>query len=114
MGEEEEVRETLEPVATVATGTEKQIKEAKRPKKRRKVPDGDDLVLQTEDIEQDISLPDQELQATLPSFPLPALPKPPSKSDLAFQGLDQALVDAEIVNPTTLSRIPSDGEDEVK
>ncbi|KAG6837240.1 hypothetical protein H0H93_012634 [Arthromyces matolae] len=48
---------------------------------------------------------------TLPSFPLPALPNPPSKSVLALQGLDQALVDAELVDPSTLLPIP-DGQDD--
>ncbi len=33
----------------------------------------------------------------LPSFPLPTLPNAPSKTDLALQGLDKALVDAEVV-----------------
>ncbi|GLB40165.1 putative DEAD box helicase family protein [Lyophyllum shimeji] len=47
----------------------------------------------------------------LPSFPLPALPDAPSKSVLALQGLDQALVDAELVDPTTTLPIP-DGEDD--
>ncbi|KIM84308.1 hypothetical protein PILCRDRAFT_68419 [Piloderma croceum F 1598] len=46
--------------------------------------------------------------ATLPSFPLPALPNAPPKSVLALQGLDQALVDAEIVDPSTLLPIPLD------
>lgn len=48
--------------------------------------------------------------ATLHSFPLPALPNAPSKSTLALQGLDQALVDAEFVDPTILLPIP-DGDD---
>lgn len=46
--------------------------------------------------------------ATLPSFPLPALPNPPPKSVLALQGIDQALLDAEIVDPTTVLPIDSD------
>ncbi|KAJ7911507.1 P-loop containing nucleoside triphosphate hydrolase protein [Mycena leptocephala] len=49
---------------------------------------------------------------TLPSFPLPALPDAPSKSVLALQGLDRALVGAEIVDATGLLRIPPDGEDD--
>lgn len=50
-------------------------------------------------------------QAALPSFPLPALPDAPSKSVLALQGLDKALVDAEIVDPSTLLPIPEGDED---
>jgi ATP-dependent RNA helicase DDX51/DBP6 len=50
--------------------------------------------------------------ATLPSFPLPALPNAPPKSVLALQGLDQALVDAEIVDPSTLLPIPLDADND--
>jgi ATP-dependent RNA helicase DDX51/DBP6 len=48
-------------------------------------------------------------QAALPSFPLPSIPNPPPKSLLALQGLDQALVDAEIVDPGIL--LPLDEHD---
>jgi ATP-dependent RNA helicase DDX51/DBP6 len=49
---------------------------------------------------------------TLPSFSLPTIPDPPSKSVLALQGLDQALVDAEIVDPSIVLAIPlGDNED---
>ncbi|KAK7044136.1 ATP-dependent RNA helicase dbp6 [Paramarasmius palmivorus] len=41
----------------------------------------------------------------LPSFPLPALPDAPSQSTLALQGLDQALVDAEIISPSVVTSI---------
>ncbi|KAF9484381.1 P-loop containing nucleoside triphosphate hydrolase protein [Pholiota conissans] len=52
-----------------------------------------------------------ELQGALPSFPLPALPDAPSKSLLAFQGLDQALVGAELVSPSTILPIPTEKDD---
>jgi ATP-dependent RNA helicase DDX51/DBP6 len=45
-----------------------------------------------------------EPQISLSVFPLPTLPDAPPKSILALQGLDQALVEAEVVNPS--SRIP--------
>ncbi|KAH0585413.1 hypothetical protein H2248_008654 [Termitomyces sp. 'cryptogamus'] len=48
---------------------------------------------------------------TLPSFPLPALPNAPSKFVLALQGLDQALVDAELVNPANSLSIPDGPND---
>ncbi|KAG5731150.1 hypothetical protein E4T56_gene20630, partial [Termitomyces sp. T112] len=48
---------------------------------------------------------------TLPSFPLPALPNAPSKFALALQGLDQALVDAELVNPANSLSIPDGPND---
>ncbi|KAG2058536.1 DEAD-domain-containing protein [Suillus hirtellus] len=41
---------------------------------------------------------------SLPVFSLPTLPDAPPKSILALQGLDQALVEAEVVNPS--SRLP--------
>jgi hypothetical protein len=54
---------------------------------------------------------EKTLVPTLPSFPLPALPDAPSKSVLALQGLDQALLDAEFVNPTTTSPVSKEEED---
>jgi hypothetical protein len=47
----------------------------------------------------------------LPSFPPPALLDTTSKSVLALQGLDQALVDAEVVNSINVLPIP-EGEDD--
>lgn len=48
----------------------------------------------------------------LPSFPLPVQPDAPSKLDLALQGLDQALVEAEIVDPSSVQRLATDGADD--
>jgi len=48
---------------------------------------------------------------SLPVFTLPALPEEPSKSVLALQGLDQALVGAEVVNPCSRLPITLDGDD---
>lgn len=50
--------------------------------------------------------------AALPRFPPPALPNAPSKSVLALQGLDKALVDAEIIDPSTILAILSDAEED--
>ncbi|KAF8734249.1 DEAD box helicase family, partial [Rhizoctonia solani] len=47
---------------------------------------------------------------TLPSFPLPSQPAPPSKAVLALQGLDQAILEAEIIDPTITTRIPAPNE----
>ncbi|KDR79019.1 hypothetical protein GALMADRAFT_1286257 [Galerina marginata CBS 339.88] len=55
--------------------------------------------------------PTPELPSTLPYFPLPALPDAPSKSLLALQGLDQALIGAEVVSPSTILPIPIGKED---
>jgi ATP-dependent RNA helicase DDX51/DBP6 len=89
----------------------------KRSKKRRKVEEGVQEEEEEQDMDVDVdfnvgSLEEdhgaRELKSplrsqspnfvgALPSFPLPTLPNAPSKSDLALQGLDKALVDAEVV-----------------
>lgn len=91
----------------------------KRPKKRRKEEKDDesqDVEMKEAESPADLTEPATRRSpsplAALPSFPLPALPNAPPKSVLALQGLDQALVDAEIVDPSTLLPIPSDGEDD--
>jgi len=61
---------------------------------------------------QDLERPSKESsrtcppEAALPYFPPPALPDAPSKSVLALQGIDQALIDAEIVDPAAMIAIP--------
>ncbi|CCO31715.1 hypothetical protein BN14_05764 [Rhizoctonia solani AG-1 IB] len=47
---------------------------------------------------------------TLPSFPLPTQPTAPSKAVLAIQGLDKAILEAEIIDPTVTTQIPAPGE----
>ncbi|KAL1724352.1 P-loop containing nucleoside triphosphate hydrolase protein [Schizophyllum commune] len=49
--------------------------------------------------------------AALPSFPIPAQPDAPSKTDLALQGLDKALVNAELVDSTQVLSIPAEEND---
>jgi ATP-dependent RNA helicase DDX51/DBP6 len=110
--------DTEEIVSDKVVGAAVQVaKEVKKPKKRRKiVEESEDMVM--EDVHhnaQHLEQTPHELsrtrspETTLPSFPLPAIPDAPSKSALALQGLDQALLDAEIVDPTTLMAI-RDGE----
>ncbi|KAJ7510426.1 DEAD-domain-containing protein [Mycena galericulata] len=85
----------------------------KRPKKRQKVVDEDgDVEMQEPEVRDVTTDPVPAPLPTLPSFPLPALPDAPSKSVLALQGLDQALVGAEIVDATGLLPIPPDGDDD--
>ncbi|KAG2110952.1 P-loop containing nucleoside triphosphate hydrolase protein [Suillus discolor] len=48
---------------------------------------------------------------SLPVFSLPTLPDAPPKSILALQGLDQALVEAEVVNPSSRLPIIPEGDD---
>ncbi|KAG8748237.1 ATP-dependent RNA helicase dbp6 [Ceratobasidium sp. 414] len=46
---------------------------------------------------------------TLPSFPLPTQPAPPSKASLALQGLDRAILEAEIIDPASCAPVPRPG-----
>ncbi|CAE6503686.1 unnamed protein product [Rhizoctonia solani] len=70
--------------------------------------DGDDLVVE-EPLEPP-SLPTSPELPALPAFPLPTQPAPPSKAILALQGLDKAILDAEIIDPTATARVPASGE----
>lgn len=67
-------------------------------------------------MEEDTPLPSSKQRSPtpppLPIFPLPVLPNAPSKSTLALQGLDKALIDAEVVDPDVVLPIPSDGPDD--
>ncbi len=91
-------------------------KSSKPPKKRRKVeaePEENTMDVDeepnTSNIPHPVTVTDP---GTLPSFPLPALPNLPSRQDLALQGLDQALVDAEFIDPSTSLPIPLGGEED--
>lgn len=44
----------------------------------------------------------------LPRFPAPAHPDAPSKATLALQGLDRKLVEADIVDPSTVMHVGDD------
>lgn len=86
-------------------------------KKRRKLSGGDEDRHEedfTPDAEKSNIPVDSKLpsQGSLPSFPEPAAPNAPSKSVLAMQGIDKALVHAEIINPTTVLPILPSGVDE--
>lgn len=88
----------------------------KRPKKRPRLDDDDDDVeMENEDetaeegVFEETSTP--EALGALPSFPLPAHPNAPSKSLLALQGLDDALLGAELISPITTLPIPSGQDD---
>ncbi|KAJ7454699.1 DEAD-domain-containing protein [Mycena latifolia] len=100
-----------------APQVEDKPRKEKRPKKRQKVVEEEEDVEMPEEEAQDVMMVDPEPAPpaplpTLPSFPLPTHPNAPSKSDLALQGLDQALVGAEIVDATGLLPIPPEGEDD--
>lgn len=78
----------------------------KRPKKRRKLGKteaeptqaaGDDAAITLQDA-QDVETDGPPLP-TLPRFPQPTQPDAPSKSTLALQGQDRALIEAELIDP---------------
>ncbi|KAJ6630973.1 P-loop containing nucleoside triphosphate hydrolase protein [Mycena sp. CBHHK59/15] len=90
----------------------------KRPKKRQKVVDEEgDVEMEEPEAEAAIAVDPEPASSAAPlptllSFPLPALPNAPSKSVLALQGLDQALVGADIVDAAKILPIPHDGEED--
>lgn len=72
----------------------------KPPKKKRKLRLDDPIDPPGMDVDVDPvkgKSPTPSLVGALPSFPLPKHPDAPSKTDLALQGLDKSIVDAEIV-----------------
>lgn len=79
-------------------------------KKRRVVQDGSDpdvgVPEDTPDSENkelpNIQKPPAIPTGTLPSFPLPTAPRAPPKSVLAMQGIDKALVHAEVIDPAAV------------
>ncbi|KAG0695500.1 DEAD-domain-containing protein [Suillus ampliporus] len=103
--------------------------EEERHKKKRKLSlshleEGGDRMSEVEGVEvakdSEVDVPlvaapqtskSQEPQMSLPVFSLPTLPDAPPKSILALQGLDQALVGAEVVNPSSRLPIISKGDD---
>ncbi|KIP05012.1 hypothetical protein PHLGIDRAFT_31066 [Phlebiopsis gigantea 11061_1 CR5-6] len=82
-----------------------------RPKKRRKLsPPAED---ENPEVKSTASAEDDQIglspttnvarlpsaPVTLPSFPLPSHPDAPSKATLALQGLDKAIIEAELIEP---------------
>jgi ATP-dependent RNA helicase DDX51/DBP6 len=95
-------------------------KKPKKPKKKRQKVDLEEETQPDDDMMVDVGeepssfllkepdIPPDTLPAAFPSFPLPKIPNAPSKADLALQGLDRALFDAEIVESTTTIPISID------
>ncbi|KAK2460978.1 hypothetical protein APHAL10511_007448 [Amanita phalloides] len=48
----------------------------------------------------------------LPRFPLPVLPDASFKTDLALQGLDQALVEGDLIDPSNVLPVPSEADED--
>ncbi|KAJ3572548.1 hypothetical protein NP233_g3004 [Leucocoprinus birnbaumii] len=98
--------------------------ESRPPKRRKTIQVGLNVKAnqELERVDEDIIMAEAEEPAPsivhrtptppLPIFPLPALPNAPSKSALAIQGLDKALIDAELVEPDNVMPIPAEGTDD--
>lgn len=88
----------------------KERKDGKPDKKRKKIeqePEPD--AMEVDEPEAPPVPPHREPTPVvpLPSFPLPVQPNAPSKSTLALQGLDKALLEAEIIDPARVLPIDS-------
>lgn len=119
-------RMEVEPTSTRTKPSEK--RKEKRVKKRRKVEpaEGEDAEAEIPiDVDNEEKGEQEEMepisnqsegkrsptpQVTLPLFPPPRQPDAPSKSTLALQGLDQALVEAELIDPRTTIPVSDDLE----
>lgn len=110
------------PVQPASPNRTKARKDEERPKKRRKLdidevsllrassaPEEDEVVVQSEALRP---RPPGIPPVVLPLFPQPRRPDGPSKSVLALQGLDKALIQAEVVNPATT--LPLEASKEVQ
>ncbi|GJE96608.1 DEAD/DEAH box helicase [Phanerochaete sordida] len=96
----------------------------RRPKKRRKLspPKEEEPEPTAEDASDAAQLDEAPAEprrsptppAALPAFPLPSRPDAPSKATLALQGLDKAIIEAELVDPRmTVSITSESGEADV-
>ncbi|KAH6913155.1 ATP-dependent RNA helicase [Coprinopsis sp. MPI-PUGE-AT-0042] len=117
---ESENEEEETPLASTATAS------AERPPKRRRIEDESSrrdheasANSSEAEGEEGIQEPPMELQQVavpagiLPRFPLPAHPDAPSKATLALQGLDRKLIEADIVDPSTVLSL-SDEHDHIR
>ncbi|KAI0075245.1 DEAD-domain-containing protein [Panus rudis PR-1116 ss-1] len=92
---------------------------AKRPRKRRKLDlaeaEGEHVVservVEKSEHTVDVRRRSPTPPAALPAFPLPRRPDAPSKTTLALQGLDKALIEAELVDPRQTHPLSQDGPD---
>ncbi|KAI0767938.1 P-loop containing nucleoside triphosphate hydrolase protein [Irpex lacteus] len=125
--DEDEAPVILSPEVTLdvnATSSETRIQE--RPTKRRKTEAEDTTADKEEVLSKDTAtLPTQNepgsanipplantqltAESALPRFPLPRHPDAPSKSTLALQGQEKALIEAELIDPGTTASLEGVG-----
>ena len=90
---------------------------SKKRKKRKldhPTPEGSGEDQQSQPVEADDPNPvdDSGSNCALPQFPLPTHPDPPSKNELALQGLDRAQIEAELVDPNCTFSIDLDTDND--
>lgn len=92
-------------------------KDEPRPKKRRKLDTSEAEDVPRAATPEETSFPPVAPRArsptppaTLPVFPQPRRPDAPSKTVLALQGLDKALIEAQVVDPATTLPLDDDYE----
>lgn len=109
-GQQDDAEEEEEEEEEPESGVEEEVEE-EPPTKKRKISIEPATQDSTPAPAPTVSTPAVSAPLTLPTFPLPALPNPPSKSTLALQGLDRALVNAEIVPASrTVSIVDTDAD----
>lgn len=93
--------------------------DAERPRKRRKLEIEEHYTEHVDDDNDPSHPPTPQTRprsptppAALPIFPLPTRPDAPSKQTLALQGLDKALIEAELVDPAKLQPFPTAPDDD--
>ncbi|KAH9902794.1 P-loop containing nucleoside triphosphate hydrolase protein [Cubamyces lactineus] len=125
-GSEGESTSEVEVEALAPVPAKRTQKDEPRPKKRRKLdtPEAEDIPHAATPKAEAASSPKSSVAArpksptppvALPAFPQPRRPEAPSKTVLALQGLDKALVEAEVVDPATtlpLDAASQDAQDE--
>ncbi|THH30287.1 hypothetical protein EUX98_g3896 [Antrodiella citrinella] len=126
--EEEDEDEEMSDAESAADEPPPPPKPEHRPKKRRKV-EVDVPETQNTHSEADVHIPEatgQEAAAVvsekpdpqpttpnaLPSFPAPTRPDAPSRATLALQGLDKALIQADLIEPTRVISINVESSDD--
>lgn len=102
------------------------ISSPQRPSKRRRIEDESPAIheaptepfateaeKETREFSEERIKQPEHTPGILPRFPLPAHPDAPSRTTLALQGLDRKLIEAEIVDPSTVLPL-SEGQDRVR
>lgn len=124
-GEEED---SAVEVTTAPTGSihavDAEPEKTQRHKKRRKL--GPSPEVENTEVKSTASGEDEQIDLSsavndgrshsppvaLPSFPLPSRPDAPSKATLALQGLDKAIIEAELIEPRRTLPIQSTGAED--